>query len=44
MPFDTMLFCAAVIAMFLVFGGVLVWGDLQTRSPRAKSVPHSGKR
>ena len=32
MPFDTMLVSAAVISMFVVFAGVLMWGDFQTRS------------
>jgi len=35
-----MLVCAAVVAMFTVFAGVLLWGDFQTRSsPRqAKAI------
>jgi hypothetical protein len=31
MPIDTMLVSAAVISMFLVFAGVLAWGEIQTR-------------
>jgi hypothetical protein len=31
MPIDSMLVSAAVILMFLVFAGVLGWGDLQSR-------------
>jgi hypothetical protein len=40
MPYDAMLVCAAVVAMFTVFAGVLLWGDFQTRSsPRqAKAI------
>jgi hypothetical protein len=32
MPIDSMLMSAAVILMFLVFAGVLGWGDLQSRT------------
>jgi hypothetical protein len=32
MPIDSMLVSAAVILMFLVFAGVLGWGDLQSRA------------
>ncbi len=31
MPIDSMLVSAAVILMFLVFAGVLAWGEIQTR-------------
>jgi hypothetical protein len=31
MPIDTMVVSAAVISMFLVFAGVLAWGEIQTR-------------
>jgi hypothetical protein len=44
MPFDAMVMSAAVIAMFLVFAGVLLWGDAQTRPDRSKADPHSQKR
>ena len=37
MPIDTMLVSAAVISMFLVFAGVLAWGDFQTRPARLRS-------
>jgi hypothetical protein len=37
MPIDSMLVSAAIISMFVVFAGVLAWGDLQTRpKPEAK--------
>jgi hypothetical protein len=43
MPTDSLLVSVCVIAMFVAFGAVLYWGDLQTRS---KDVPDSshGKR
>ena len=44
MPFDAMVMSAAVIAMFLVFAGVLLWGDAQTRPDRLKADAHSQKR
>jgi hypothetical protein len=34
MPIDAMLVSAAVISMFLVFAGVLAWGEVQTRQVR----------
>jgi hypothetical protein len=36
MPFDAMLLSAAVISMFVVFAGVLMWGDIQTRPERLR--------
>jgi hypothetical protein len=44
MPFDAMVMSAAVIVMFLVFAGVLLWGDAQTRSDRFKAGAGSQKR
>ncbi len=44
MPIDAILVCAAVVSMFLVFGAVVVWGDLQTRSPRGVAAAHPQKR
>jgi uncharacterized membrane protein len=41
MPFDAMLVSVAVIAMFVVFAGALMWGEIQTR-PTA--VAHAQKR
>ena len=32
MPTDSLLVSVCVVAMFVVFGAVLYWGDLQTRS------------
>ena len=36
MPFDAMLVSAAVVAMFVVFAAMLLWGDYQTRPDRLK--------
>jgi hypothetical protein len=41
MPFDSMLVSAAVIAMFVVFAGVLMWGEIQTRPARFAAGAHS---
>jgi hypothetical protein len=41
MPIDSMLVSSAVILMFLVFAGVLAWGEIQTRRT---PVTHSQKR
>jgi hypothetical protein len=41
MPIDSMLVSAAVILMFVMFAGVLAWGESQTRLTAAK---HSEKR
>jgi len=40
MPFDSILVSAAVISMFVVFAGTLIWGDFQVRSKqRAQPSP-----
>jgi hypothetical protein len=44
MPIDSMLVSAAVILMFLVFAGVLAWGEIQTRPARLTAAAHSRKR
>jgi hypothetical protein len=44
MPIDTMLVSAAVISMFLVFAGVLAWGEFQTRPTRLTAVAYPQKR
>ena len=44
MPFDTMLVIAAVMSMFVAFAGVLIWGDVQTRPERLKTVGPSQQR
>jgi hypothetical protein len=43
MPIDSMLVSAAVILMFLVFAGVLAWGEIQTRlTPATQSQKRRG--
>ncbi|WP_213736959.1 hypothetical protein [Bradyrhizobium sp. dw_411] len=41
MPFDSMLVSAAVLAMFVVFAGVLMWGEIQTRPAHLKAEARS---
>ena len=43
MPTDSLLVSVCVVAMFVVFGAVLYWGDLQTRS-EGLADPSHGKR
>ena len=43
MPVDSLIVSVCVIAMFVVFGAVLMWGDLQTR-PKRLADPSTGKR
>jgi hypothetical protein len=33
-PIDSILVSAGVVAMFVVFAGVLMWGDHQTKAAR----------
>jgi len=44
MPFDAMLVSAGVVIVFLVFAGVLVWADFQTRPDRLKADANPKKR
>lgn len=44
MPIDSILVSAAVILMFLVFAGVLAWGDFQSRPARRAAVARDQKR
>jgi hypothetical protein len=44
MPIDSMLVSAAVILMFLMFAGVLMWGEVHGRPERRKPVPLARKR
>jgi hypothetical protein len=37
MPFDAMVLGAAVVAVFVVFAGVVAWGDYQTRPDHLKT-------
>jgi hypothetical protein len=43
MPVESLIVSACVIAVFVVFGAVLMWGDLQTR-PKRLAEPSTGKR
>ena len=43
MPVDSLIVSVCVIAMFVVFGAVLFWGDLQTR-PKQLAQPSDAKR
>jgi len=37
MPVESILLSAAVVSVFAIFAGVLLWGDLQTRSARQET-------
>jgi len=43
MPVDAMLVSAAVVSMFIVFAGALVWADFQT-PPRHQPAGRNSKR
>ena len=43
MPVDSLIVSVCVIAVFAVFGAVLVWGDLQTR-PKQLAQQSDAKR
>jgi len=43
MPTESLLVSICVIAMFVVFGAVLAWGDLQTR-PKQLAKQSTDKR
>lgn len=43
MPVESLIFSICFIAMFVVFGAVLVWGDLQTR-PKQLAQQSAAKR
>lgn len=44
MPLDSILVSAAVVLMFAVFAGVLMWGNVQTRSPARQEPAADRKR
>ena len=44
MPVDAMLVSLAVVVMFVLFGAVVLWGDLQTRPDRLKNSTNPQKR
>ena len=43
MPTESLLVAVCVVAMFVVFGAVLIWGDLQTR-PKQLAQQSTDKR
>jgi hypothetical protein len=43
MPVESLIVSVCVVAMFVIFGAVLMWGDLQTR-PRQLAQPSAAKR
>ena len=43
MPPESLLVAVCVVAMFVVFGAVLIWGDMQTR-PKQSALHSPGKR
>jgi hypothetical protein len=44
MPSDAMLVSVAVVAVFLAFAAVLLWGDFQTRQDRLKANTNQKRR
>jgi len=38
MPVDSIVVSVAVVTVFVVFAGVLLWGDLQSGSSRQRSL------
>ena len=44
MPVDSILVSAAVVSMFAVFAGVLIWGDFLTASARQEPTGGGKKR
>ena len=44
MPVDSILVSAAVVAMFVIFAGVLAWGERQSRTLQQQSADSHRKR
>jgi hypothetical protein len=44
MPIDSILVAAGVVAIFVTFAGVLMWGDSQSRSARSTAPVGNTKR
>ena len=44
MPIDSILVSAGVVTMFVVFAGVLMWGNHQTRAARPSLAASTTKR
>jgi hypothetical protein len=43
MPIDSILVSAAVVSLFVVFAGVLIWGDFRSRPMRQQPVARNRK-
>lgn len=43
MPIDSILVSAAVVSVFVVFAGVLIWGDLHSKPMRQEPVARNRK-
>ena len=44
MPVDSMVVSAAVVTVFVIFAGVLLWGDLQSGSSGQRSLERNRSR
>ena len=44
MPIDSILVSAALVSVFVVFAGVLIWGNFQTEPTRQGPAKRSRKR
>ncbi len=44
MPVDSILVSAAVVSVFVIFAGVLIWVDFQSEPLRQQSVSRNRKR
>ena len=44
MPIDSILVSVGVVTMFVVFAGVLMWGDHQTKGARPSLAVSAAKR
>jgi hypothetical protein len=44
MPIDSILVSAAVVSVFVVFAGVLIWGNFQTHPDHRPAEPSSKRR
>jgi hypothetical protein len=44
MPIDSILVSVGVVTMFVVFAGVLMWGDHQTKAARPSLAVSAAKR
>ena len=44
MPLDSLIVSVAVVAMFVIFGSVLYWGERRTRSLSAATEAEKAKR